>query len=75
MVHDTSRGSEHDVSELTGWQQLDNPLLEFGQADVVTWGDNSSLIETITASQYHLRIDNYKYPYRPFSWITILPER
>ena len=58
MVHDTSRSSEHDVSKLTGWQQLDNPLLEFGQADVVAWGDNTSLVETITESQYQLRIDN-----------------
>src|ERR1700733_7570860 len=35
VVHDTSRRGEHDVSELTGRQQLDNPLLEIGEADVV----------------------------------------
>ena len=50
VVHDTGRGGEHDVSELTGRQQLDNPLLELGQADVVARGDDTGLVETATKS-------------------------
>lgn len=46
VVHDTSRGGEDDVAELTGGQQLDNPLLEVGETDVVAGRDNTSLVET-----------------------------
>jgi len=45
VVHDTSRGCEHDVSELTRWQELDNPLLEIGEADVVSWRDDTGLVK------------------------------
>lgn len=47
VVHDTSRGGEDDVSELTGWQKLDNPLLEILNLDVVSWGDNTGLVKTV----------------------------
>ena len=50
VVHDTGRGGEYDVSELTRWQQLDDPLLELVQADVVAGGDDTSLVETVTES-------------------------
>lgn len=46
VVHDTSRGGEDDIAELTGRQQLDDPLLEVGQADVVAGRDDTSLVET-----------------------------
>jgi len=46
VVHDTSRGGEDDVAELTGRQQLDNPVLEVGETDVVAGGDDTSLVET-----------------------------
>jgi hypothetical protein len=45
VVHDTGGGGEHDVTELTGWEELDNPLLKVGDADVVAWGDNTSLVQ------------------------------
>lgn len=45
VVHDTSRGGEDDVAELTGRQQLDNPLLEVAETDVVAGGDDTSLVE------------------------------
>jgi hypothetical protein len=45
MVHDTGRGGEDNVAELTGGQQLDNPLLEIGEADVVAGGDDTGLVE------------------------------
>ena len=47
VVHDTGRGGENDVSELTGRKELDNPLLEVGEADVVSGGDDTSLVEAI----------------------------
>lgn len=47
VVHDTSRGGENNVTELTGWEQLDNPLLEFTETDVESWGDDTGLVETI----------------------------
>lgn len=45
VVHDTSRCSENDVAELTRWQQLDDPLLEILERDVVSWGDDTGLVE------------------------------
>lgn len=46
VVHDTSRGGQDNVAELTGRQQLDDPLLEVGETDVVAGGDDTSLVET-----------------------------
>ncbi len=45
MVHDTSGGGEDDETELTGWEELDNPLLEVVELDVVAWGDDTGLVE------------------------------
>jgi len=46
VVHDTGRGGEDDVAELTGREQLDNPLLELGETDVVAGRDDTGLVET-----------------------------
>lgn len=46
MVHDASRGGQDDVTELTGGQELDNPLLEVTETNVVAGGDDTSLVET-----------------------------
>ncbi len=46
VVHDASGGGEDDVAELTGRQQLDNPLLEVLETDVVAGGDDTGLVET-----------------------------
>lgn len=46
VVHDSGRGGQDDIAELTGGQQLDDPLLEVGQADVVAGGDDTGLVET-----------------------------
>jgi len=46
VVHDTGRRCEDDESELTRWQKLDNPLLEIGETDVVSWGDDTSFVQT-----------------------------
>lgn len=50
MVHDTGRGGQDDVTELTRWKKLDNPLLEIGELDVVAWGDDTSLVEAVRSS-------------------------
>lgn len=45
VVHDPSRCGENDIPELTRWQELDDPLLEICEDDVVSWGDDPGLIE------------------------------
>jgi hypothetical protein len=45
VVHDAGRGGEHNVAELTRWQQVDNPLLEVAELDVVAWGDDTALVQ------------------------------
>ena len=74
VVHDTSRGCEDNVSELTRWQELDNPLLEIGEADVVSWGDDTGLVQAVQRVS-RSSSDRCDGSYRPFSWMTILPER
>ena len=46
VVHDTSGGGENDETELTGWEELDNPLLEVVKTNVVAWGDDTGLVKT-----------------------------
>lgn len=46
MIHDTSRGREDYVPELSRRQQLDNPFLEVAEANVVTRRDDTGLIES-----------------------------
>lgn len=47
VVHDTGRGSQNDVAELTRRKELDNPFLKLTELDVVTGADDTSLVETI----------------------------
>jgi hypothetical protein len=47
VVHDTSRGGEDDVSELTRGKELDNPLLEVTELDVVAGGDDTGLVKAV----------------------------
>jgi len=46
VVHDTSGGGEDNITKLTGWQELDNPFLKVCKAHIVTWRDDTSLVET-----------------------------
>jgi hypothetical protein len=80
VVHDTSGGGEDDVSELTGRKELDDPLLELTELDVVAGADDTSLVEA--GENYGISISlevrhefGKRETYRPLSWITILPER
>lgn len=50
VVHDASGSCEDNVSELTGRKELDDPLLEIGKADVVSGGDDTSLVEANKSS-------------------------
>jgi len=45
VVHDTSRGSEDNVTELTRGQQLDDPLLHVAELDVVAGRDDTGLVD------------------------------
>lgn len=45
VVHDAGRGGQHNVAELTRWQQLDDPFLKVADADIVPRGDHSGLVD------------------------------
>lgn len=45
VVHDTSRGGQDNVPELTRRQEPDDPLLKVGDLDGVAGGDAASLVD------------------------------
>ena len=47
VVHDSGRSCQDNVSELTRRQQLDNPFLKVRYSNVVSWGDDASLVDAI----------------------------
>jgi len=66
VVHDTGRSCEDHVSELTGRQELDDPLLEICEADVVSGRDDTGLVEAkIELAPVQRR--KTAHSYRPFS--------
>lgn len=46
VVHDTSGGGQDDETELTGREELLNPLLHVLELDVVAGRDDTGLVET-----------------------------
>jgi hypothetical protein len=58
VVHDSSRGGEDDVSELTGRKELDNPLLHVAELDVVAGRDDTGLVESVHCDKYVLDRDS-----------------
>jgi hypothetical protein len=56
VVHDTGRCGQDDIAELTRWQQLDNPLLEIAELDVVSWGDDTGLVQAAVELNDYLAI-------------------
>lgn len=56
MVHDSGTGGEDNVSKLTRWKQLDNPLLKILEGDVVAGGDDTSLVETAVELNHDLAV-------------------
>lgn len=77
VVHDTSRGGEDDIAELTGRQKLDNPLLELGETDVVAGRDDTALVQATDSVSDQLSMSGWEKEVtdRPLSWTTILPLR
>jgi hypothetical protein len=49
MVHYSSRGCKNNITELTRWEELHNPLLELAEADVVSGRDDTSLVQATVA--------------------------
>jgi hypothetical protein len=46
VVHDTSRGGQDDIAELTGGQELGGPRLESAERDGVAGADDTALVQT-----------------------------
>ena len=46
VVHDTSRGGQDDVTELSGRQQVVGPSLDVANLDVESWGDDTTLVQS-----------------------------
>lgn len=38
-------GGEHEMAELSGWEDVVGPLLEVTDQDIITWGDDSAFVE------------------------------
>lgn len=73
VVEDTGGGGKDDVSELTRREQLDDPLLEITELDVVAGVDDTSLVDLCIVSR--VRVEERGVHTRPLSWMTILPLR
>ena len=48
MIHDTRGRRKNNVAKLTGWQELDDPLLEIRYADIVTGRDDTGFVDSIS---------------------------
>jgi hypothetical protein len=46
VVHDTSRSSQDDVTELSGWQQVVGPSFNVTDLDVKSWGNNTTFVQS-----------------------------
>ena len=56
VVHNSSGGGEDDVAELTRWQQLDDPLLEVTELDVVAGRDDTGLVDPMMILSDHVAV-------------------
>lgn len=45
VIHNPSTGGQDHVSELSTWQELDHPLFQISELDVVAWRDDAGLVE------------------------------
>ena len=45
VVHDTGGGGQDNVTELTRGEELDDPLLNIAELDVVAGGDDTGLVD------------------------------
>lgn len=56
VVHDTSRGGQDNVTELTRGKELDNPLLHVAELDVVAGRDDTGLVEAAVKLDNNLAV-------------------
>jgi len=54
VVHDTGGSGQDHVSELTGGQELDDPLLEIAETNIVAGGNDTGLVETAVELNHNL---------------------
>ena len=54
MVHDPKGGSEHNVPEATGWEDILHPLLNVRHCDIESGGDNSALVDAANELHHNL---------------------
>jgi hypothetical protein len=46
VIHDTLVGSQDNVTELSGWEDLVDELLEVLELEVESWGDDTALVKS-----------------------------
>lgn len=56
VVHDTGGGGKNDVAELTRREELDDPLLEITELDVVAGADDTSLVDAAVELDHDLAV-------------------
>lgn len=65
MIHDTRRGGQDNVAELTSRQQVGRPFLNLGVLDVKTRRDDTTLVDTAIELNDNLTgtviINNFKF--------------
>jgi len=52
--HDAHGGSQNNVAELTGWEEVDDPLLDLVLSDIESRADNAALVEASRELNYDL---------------------
>ena len=46
MSHDSVGSRKNNLSELSRWQKVDNPLFDLVILDVESWGDDTTFVES-----------------------------
>ena len=46
VVHDTSGSGQDDVTKLTRWQQVGDPLFNVVDSDVESWRNDTNLVQS-----------------------------
>ena len=56
VIHDTESGSEHNVTETTGRQNIDDPLLDVCVTQIETGRDHSTLVDATDQLNHDLTV-------------------
>ena len=66
MSHDSIRSGDDEVTELTTWQKIDNPLLKFSILDIESGTNNTTLVQSSCQFNDNLLgpviIHNFEFP-------------